>query len=135
MSPRWRHRQRATAAATSPRAYNPPPSGHALSPAVQADATVASLEARRERSELKRQLKHREITIGAILDRRHETVIARMRVFDLLSALPGLGKAKARQAMFDLRIAESRRVGGLGVRQVVSLRRRFEPPKMRKWSA
>ena len=48
-----------------------------------------------------------------------------MRVIDLLQSMPGLGKVRARQVMERLRIAESRRVRGLGSKQVAALEREF----------
>lgn len=45
----------------------------------------------------------------------------RMKVRDFLRALPGVGKAKADRAMYRLEIAPSRRIGGLGRRQVKRL--------------
>ncbi len=48
-----------------------------------------------------------------------------MRVVDLLQSMPGLGKVRARQTMERLGIAESRRVRGLGTKQVAALQREF----------
>ena len=48
-----------------------------------------------------------------------------MRVVDLLQSMPGLGKVRARQMMERLGIAESRRVRGLGAKQVAALEREF----------
>ncbi len=48
-----------------------------------------------------------------------------MRVIDLLQSMPGLGKVRARQVMERLGIAESRRVRGLGSKQVAALEREF----------
>ena len=48
-----------------------------------------------------------------------------MRVVDLLQSMPGLGKVRARQVMERLGIAESRRVRGLGTKQVAALEREF----------
>ena len=48
-------------------------------------------------------------------------VIGKMRVIDLLQSMPGLGKVRARQTMERLGIAESRRVRGLGTKQVAAL--------------
>ena len=46
-----------------------------------------------------------------------------MRVLDLLQAMPGLGKVRARQMMERLGISESRRVRGLGSNQIAALQR------------
>ena len=50
-----------------------------------------------------------------------------MRVVELLQSVPGLGRVRARQVMERLSIAESRRVRGLGVKQVAALEREFGP--------
>ncbi|QVT80343.1 30S ribosomal protein S13 [Nocardioides aquaticus] len=52
-------------------------------------------------------------------------VIGKMKVVDLLQSMPGLGKVRARQTMERLGIAESRRVRGLGTKQVAALQREF----------
>ncbi len=48
-------------------------------------------------------------------------VIGKMRVSDLLQSMPGLGKVKVTALMERLNISESRRVRGLGAKQVASL--------------
>ena len=49
-----------------------------------------------------------------------------MKVLDLLQAIPGLGKVRARNLMERLGISESRRVRGLGANQIAALEREFE---------
>ena len=75
---------------------------------------------------MKNRLKHAGASITDVL-REGETneVIGKMRVVDLLQAMPGLGKVRARQVMERLGIAESRRVRGLGTKQVAALQREF----------
>ena len=58
-------------------------------------------------------------------DGERNEVIGKMRVVDLLQSMPGLGKVRARQVMERLGIAESRRVRGLGSKQVAALEREF----------
>ena len=50
-----------------------------------------------------------------------------MRVVELLQSMPGLGKVRAKQVMERLGIAETRRVRGLGIKQVAALEREFAP--------
>ena len=52
--------------------------------------------------------------------------IGKMKVIDLLQAMPGLGKVRARNLMERIGISESRRVRGLGANQVAALEREFE---------
>ena len=81
---------------------------------------------RRERAEVKNRLKHSGGSILEVLEQgQHNEVIGKMRVVDLLQAVPGLGKVRARQLMERLGISESRRVRGLGTNQIAALRREF----------
>ena len=54
-------------------------------------------------------------------------VYRKMKVLDLLQSVPGLGKVRARQMMERIGIAESRRVRGLGTKQIAALEREFAP--------
>ena len=50
-----------------------------------------------------------------------DATVARMKVFTLLKAVPGYGFARTQQTMKRLRIAESRRLRGLGANQRAAL--------------
>ena len=81
---------------------------------------------RRERAEVKNRLKHSGASIIEVLQQgQANEVIGKMRVLDLISSMPGLGKVRARQMMDRLNISENRRVRGLGVNQVAALEREF----------
>ena len=99
-----------------------------LTPEQRQAALDKAAASRRERAEIKNRLKNAG---GSILDVLAEgqtnEVIAKMRVVDLLQSMPGLGKVRARQVMERLGIAESRRVRGLGTKQVAALQREFAP--------
>ena len=43
-----------------------------------------------------------------------DPIVGRMKVSTLIETLPGYGKAKAEKIMGELKIAESRRLKGLG---------------------
>ncbi len=78
---------------------------------------------------MKNRLKNSGASISDVLrDGETNEVIGKMRVIDLLQAMPGLGKVRARQTMERLGIAESRRVRGLGTKQVAALQREFATP-------
>ena len=49
--------------------------------------------------------------------RETDDAIARMRIVELLEALPGIGRVRAAAIMDQLGIAQSRRVRGLGIHQ------------------
>ena len=75
---------------------------------------------------MKSRLKHSGASISEVLrEGESNEVIGKMRVLDLLQSMPGLGKVRARQMMERLGIAESRRVRGLGAKQVAALQREF----------
>jgi acetolactate synthase small subunit len=99
-----------------------------LTPEQRQAALEKAAASRRERAEVKNRLKHAG---GSLVDVLHEgqenEVIGKMRVVDLLQSVPGLGKVRARQVMERLGIAESRRVRGLGSKQVAALEREFGP--------
>ena len=99
-------------------------------PPLTPEQRQANLEkaaaSRRERAEVKNRLKHAGASIVDVLrEGKTNEVIGKMRVIDLLQSMPGLGKVRARQVMERLNIAESRRVRGLGTKQVAALEREF----------
>ena len=82
---------------------------------------------RRERAEVKNRLKHSGASLPDVLKAAETNeVVAKMKVVDLLQAMPGVGKVRAKTMMERLHISESRRVRGLGANQVVALEREFE---------
>lgn len=101
-------------------------------PLLTPEQRQANLEkaaaSRRERAEVKNRLKHSGASLTDVLKQGQDNdVIAKMRVVDLLQAMPGLGKVRARQLMERLNISESRRVRGLGAKQIAALEREFSP--------
>ena len=91
-------------------------------------ALAKAAASRRERAEVKNRLKNSGASIVEVLQQgQTNEVIGKMRVVDLLQSMPGLGKVRARQTMERLGIAESRRVRGLGTKQVAALEREFAP--------
>lgn len=97
-----------------------------LTPEQRQAALDKAAASRRERAEVKNRLKN---SGGSILDVIREgqenEVVGKMRVIDLLQSMPGLGKVRAKALMERLAIAESRRVRGLGVKQIAALEREF----------
>jgi len=99
-------------------------------PELTAEQRRAALEkaarVRRERAEVKNRLKNSGASLSEVLKSgQTNDVVAKMRVLDLLQAMPGLGKVRARTLMQRLNISESRRVRGLGTNQVAALEREF----------
>ncbi|WP_436699851.1 integration host factor, actinobacterial type [Nocardioides sp. BYT-33-1] len=97
-----------------------------LTPEQRQAALEKAAAARRERAEVKNRLKNSGASISEVLQQGQvNEVIGKMKVLDLLQSVPGLGKVRARQVMERLGIAESRRVRGLGAKQVAALEREF----------
>ena len=89
-------------------------------------ASRAAVAARRARAAVKSAVARRERSAVDVLDAAWATppaeVEAGLRVRDLLSSVPSLGPVRVTKMMGELSIADSKRVGGLGVRQRVRLR-------------
>ena len=97
-----------------------------LTPEQRQAALEKAAASRRERAEVKNRLKNSGASIVEVLHAgQTNEVIGKMKVIDLLQSMPGLGKVRARQVMERLGIAESRRVRGLGAKQVAALEREF----------
>ncbi len=97
---------------------NPPPPLLSLEERTQALAQAKA--ARQDRAEVKRLISIGEITIFEAINDPRES-IRRMRVIDLLSALPGVGKVRAALIMERRNISSTRRIGGLGHLQMKGL--------------
>jgi hypothetical protein len=81
-------------------------------------ALEKAAEIRKARAELKEQLKSGKTTLTAVLDRAEtDEMVGKLKVSAVLQAMPGIGKVKATQIMEKLKIAESRRLRGLGDQQ------------------
>jgi hypothetical protein len=90
-------------------------------------ALEKAAQVRRERAAVKSQLKTSGMSLSDTLKAASDNeAIGKMKVVDLLQAMPGLGKVRARAVMERIGISESRRVRGLGANQVAALEREFE---------
>jgi hypothetical protein len=90
-------------------------------------ALQKAAQVRRERAAVKNRLKNSGASLTDTLRAASTNeAIGKMKVIDLLQAMPGLGKVRARNLMERIGISESRRVRGLGANQVAALEREFE---------
>ena len=97
-----------------------------LTPDQRAAALEKAAKARKDRAEVKNNLKRGGVTLPAVLKQgQSDDIIGKMKVSALLEAMPGVGKVRARQIMERLGIAESRRVRGLGANQRTALENEF----------
>ncbi|MDQ0756337.1 integration host factor, actinobacterial type [Arthrobacter sp. B3I4] len=93
-----------------------------LTPEERADALQKAAAARVARAAAKDRLKSGELSIAQLLSASEtDEAIARMRVVELLEALPRIGHVRAVAIMDRLGIAASRRVRGLGIHQRAAL--------------
>lgn len=85
-------------------------------------ALAKAAEARKVRAEFKKKVASGEMTPKQALHHAltHE-ILGKTRAFDFLRALPGIGSVKAQTHMQEMGIAESRRLSGLGNRQLEKL--------------
>ena len=75
---------------------------------------------RTKRMELRKELKAGKVTLAEVL-KRDDEIVTRMKVKYLLESLPNVGKITAVSIMEEIGINESRRVQGLGKRQLAML--------------
>ena len=74
--------------------------------------------ARAVRADIKAKIKTGELSVEeVILSRSAEEAVGRLKVVDLLRALPGVGERRAAGIMATVGIAPTRRVRGLGIHQ------------------
>jgi hypothetical protein len=97
-----------------------------LTPDQRAAALEKAAKARKDRAEVKNNLKRGAITLPSVLKQgQSDDTVGKMKVSALLEAMTGVGKVRARQIMERLGIAESRRVRGLVANQRTALENEF----------
>ena len=98
-------------------------------PQLSAEERQAALEkakaARIKRAQVRDDLKSGKLSLEDVLAMKDDPIVSRMKVSTLIETLPGYGKAKAEKIMGELKIAESRRLKGLGERQEAALLERL----------
>lgn len=92
-------------------------------------AASKALFARRNRAEVKTKLKSGELTLLQVLDTDDPSIL-RMKISDLLLALPAIGTTKTKTLMEICEISPSRRIAGLGLKQRQQLLKELRIPNM-----
>jgi hypothetical protein len=100
-------------------------------PVQTPEARAAALEkaaiVRAQRAEVKNRLKSGTAQLPDVIRQgADDDVIGKMKVSELLRAMPGVGTVRATQIMERLEIAPSRRIRGLGSNQRTALEREFD---------
>jgi hypothetical protein len=104
------------------------PTPPALTPEQRAKALEKAAEVRAVRAAVKAELRAGTLTFAELLVRAEsDEVVARIKVLSALESLPKIGKVKARRLMEQHRVAESRRLSGLGTHQRHALERATAP--------
>lgn len=97
-------------------------------------ALAKAAEARKRRAAIKEDLRGGRLTLEALLKRKDDDVVGKMKISTALEALPGVGKVRAERILDRLNLyAEgpdgtrkySRRLRGLGAKQRESLLKEF----------
>lgn len=98
-----------------------------LTPEQRAAALAKAADARRQRAEVKNRVKNAQGSLSEVITQgQSDDVIGKMKVSALLESVPGVGRVRARQTMEEIGISQSRRVRGLGAKQIAALIERFE---------
>jgi conjugal transfer/entry exclusion protein len=84
-----------------------------LTPEQRQAALDKAAASRRERAEVKNRLKHSGATLADVVEESRTNEV--------------IGKVRAQQVMEKLKISETRRVRGLGAKQVAALVEEFSP--------
>jgi hypothetical protein len=89
-----------------------------LTPEQRAEALQKAKEARSARKQLLDQVKAGELTLAQVLAKgKDDPVVAKTKVSALVQAVPGCGVVRAAAVLAEAKVAEGRRVGGLGAKQ------------------
>ena len=95
-----------------------------LSNRFRRKAGQKAVAARQERAKTKELIATGQIFFFDLFRDERES-ISRMRLIDLLQSVPGVGKIRAEQILERTKISPSRRIGGVGPRQIELLREEF----------
>lgn len=104
------------------------PTPPSLTPAQRAQALEKAAHVRAVRAAVKAELRAGTLSFPDLLARADtDEVVARIKVLSALESLPKIGKVKARRLMEQHRVAESRRLSGLGPHQRQALEQATAP--------
>lgn len=92
-----------------------------LTPDEKKQALQKAQEMRSKRAQVRERLKSGSLTLKEVLENADDEVVGKMRVAYLLQSLPQVGKVTSQKIMQEIGIHESRRVQGLGKRQIGAL--------------
>lgn len=89
-----------------------------LTDVERAQAREKATTARAVRADIKSRLKTGKLSVADVIENPgDDDAVGRLKVLDLLKALPGVGDVRAAGIMAEVGIAGTRRVRGLGIHQ------------------
>lgn len=89
-----------------------------LTPETRAEALRKASATRAERALVRKNIAAGKLAFSELVARREDPVVGRMKVQQVLLAFPGVGKAKAAKLIEAAGVNPSRRIQGLGSRQI-----------------
>ncbi len=90
------------------------------------EALEKAAKVRKERAEIKKSLKEGKLKVSDILAKAKDNdIFAKMTVKSVIESLPGVGKMRAAKIMEEIGISETRRIKGLGSKQIEALKKKF----------
>ena len=102
-----------------------------LSPEDRARALAKAAASRKRRAEVKAQVKSGAYSLQQVFElSKSDEAVAKMRVFELLESISGVGKVRARSVMERLNISPTRRIQGLGAKQLPAILAEFAGPTL-----
>lgn len=102
-----------------------------LSPEDRARALAKATASRKRRAEVKALVKSGGYSLGQVFElSKSDEAVAKMRVFELLESIAGVGKVRAGSVMERLNISPTRRIQGLGAKQLPALLAEFASPTL-----
>ncbi len=98
-------------------------------PELTTEQRKAALEkaarVRKERAEIKKKLKEGKLKVSDILKKADDEIYGKMTVKSVIESVPGVGKLRAAKIMEEIGISATRRVKGLGPKQISALKEKF----------
>lgn len=96
-----------------------------LTPEQRKAALEKAARVRKERAEIKKKIKAGHLKVSDIINRADDEIYGKMTVKSVIESVPGVGKLRAARIMEEIGISTSRRVKGLGPKQLKALREKF----------
>ena len=98
---------------------------HELTDEERAKALAKANQMRKARAEFKSRITEGMVSVDEILDSQSDSVIGKIKVADILEAIPGIGPAKREQIMDEIGISENKRLRGLGIHQKEAIKEKM----------